>query len=180
VKPIDFVKLLPYIALVNSFFTIQTFFIMKTRTIAWGRIRPSRRFANTPMWVFAVLFALFSAQSCKWGKDARLTTVYGKVIDQAGQPVDSVTILFAGHKGVSGGVPIKETLTDSIGSYSLMVNVPKEYLYASIRLSLRLETLRNKYSSQNRLIYRDGVEQNSCCNVTMGGKTNYDFVLLPK
>jgi len=132
------------------------------------------------MWVFAVLFALFSAQSCKWGKDARLTTVYGKVIDQAGQPVDSVTILFAGHKGVSGPVPIKKTHTDSTGAYLIVVDVSKAYLYASIVSSLNIESLRSKYSSQNRLIYRDGVEQNSCCNVTMGGKTNYDFVLLPK
>ena len=42
-KPVDFVKLLPYIALVISFLTIQTFFIMKRRTIAWGRGRPARR-----------------------------------------------------------------------------------------------------------------------------------------
>jgi hypothetical protein len=124
-------------------------------------------------------FVLSNTSGCIRKLD-RTTVVYGRVTDQAGQPVDSVTILFAGHKGVSGGVPIKETLTDSNGSYEIVVDVPKKYLYASIVSSLDFESLSSKYSSQNRLIYENGVQKSTCCIVVMGGKTKYDFVLLPK
>lgn len=105
---------------------------MRKRLTDCGLGRPIHKYANRAGWFLLILFALFFAQSCKWGKDSRLTTVYGKVTDQAGQPVDSVSIIFAGHKGVSGGVPIKETYTDSTGTYQIMVDVPRKYLYASI------------------------------------------------
>jgi hypothetical protein len=127
-----------------------------------------------------LLTPAFLSQGCRDKEIARLTTVYGKVTDQAGQPVDSVTILFSGIKGVSGGVPIQETLTDLNGSYELVVDVPRKYHSASIASSLDFEPLRSMYSSQNRLIYENDVQKASCCFVTIGEKTKYEFVLLPK
>ncbi|MFB9292027.1 carboxypeptidase-like regulatory domain-containing protein [Persicitalea jodogahamensis] len=153
---------------------------MKRRPIPWRPGRSALRFLAQTGFGLSVVALVILNQGCKPKEIARLTTVYGKVTDQAGQPVDSVTILFAGHKGVTGGIPIDETLTDSTGAYELVVDVPRKYLYASIVSSLNFEPLRSKYSSQNRLIFMNDVQQGSCCTVTLGGKTKYDFVLLPK
>ena len=129
--------------------------------------------------LISVLFVVaLLVEGCRDKEPARLTRVYGKVTDQAGQPVDSVTILFAGTKGFSAGFPIKETLTDSSGSYELVVDVPRKYHSAGINLFFERQELLDKYL--DFLIYKDGVQQGSCCNVRMGGKTKYDFVLLPK
>ncbi|HEY9772167.1 MAG TPA: carboxypeptidase-like regulatory domain-containing protein [Coleofasciculaceae cyanobacterium] len=127
---------------------------------------------------FLLITAALLSESCHNNEPARLTRVYGKVTDQAGQPVDSVTILFAGTVGVTGGFPIKETLTDSNGSYELVVDVPRRYHSPSINLSFERQELLDKYLKY--LVYENGVQKGSCCFVVMGGKTKYDFVLLPK
>lgn len=151
---------------------------MKRSLFAWTRKHPApKSLIQLALWLSC---AALLCESCIFNEPARRTTVYGKVTDQAGQPVDSVTILFAGTIGVSAGFPIKETLTDSNGSYELVVDVPRKYHSPGISLSLRMESLRSRYSIQNRLIYENGVQTRICCFVAMGGKTKYDFVLLPK
>jgi hypothetical protein len=141
---------------------------MKSLSIRWSGVLS-----------FLFLSLVFSNTSGCIRKLDRTTVVHGKVTDQTGQPVDSVTILFAGTIGVRAGFPIKETLTDSNGSYELVVDVPRKYHSASINLSFsRRQELLDKYYES--LVYENGVQTGTCCFVVMGGKTKYDFVLLPK
>ena len=151
---------------------------MKRRQISWERTRPVQRSLAHSGLVFLLIITAFLAESCRDKGPARLTRVYGKVTNQAGQPVDSVTILFAGTKGLSAGFPIKETLTDSSGSYELAVDVPRKYHSPGINLFFEQQELLDKYL--DFLVYENGVQKGSCCFVTIGEKTKYDFVLLPK
>jgi hypothetical protein len=160
-----------------QFFTIKRISIV--RQTPWVHSYFAKLLKASALQALSLVAVLLLMGGCK-KEGARMTAVYGKVTDQTGQPVDSVTILFAGTLKFSAGFPIKETLTDSSGSYELVVDVPKEYNSAGITASLRSESLRGKYSAENRLIYKNSVQTNNCCNSTIGKKTKYDFVLLPK
>ena len=153
---------------------------MKQRPIQWGRRHPPQMLLAIGSRAFLLLAVALLTQGCQLWETNRLTIVHGQVTDQAGQPVDSVTILLAGTKGVSAGFPIAETLSDSSGWYELAADVPKEYHSPGISLSLRTASLRSQYSVLDMLIYEDGVQTRICCFVRMGGKTNYDFVMLPR
>lgn len=141
------------------------------------------RFLSSGWRVYATLFitlitATLIVESCRLKANARVTTVYGKVTDQAKQPVDSVTVRIHGSKGFTGGASIGSTRTDSKGEYELVVDVPKEYSGVDMTITLGYETLRSRYKEQ--LTFEDGVQQNTCCPLSIGKKRNYDFVLLPK
>jgi hypothetical protein len=154
---------------------------MKQRQIPWvsGCLLQKRSKAIANVLVLLSVFLLMGGCN-PFPLFDRTTKVYGKVTDQAGQPVDSVTILLGGTIGVSAGFPIKETLTDANGAYELVVDVSRKYHSAGIRPSLRIESLRSKYSSENMLIYKNGIETRTCCSVTIGKSNKYDFILLPK
>lgn len=127
---------------------------------------------------FITILFLGSFQTCRLKADARITTVHGKVTDQAKQPVDSVTVRMNGSKGFTGGAPIGTTRTNAKGEYELVVDVSKEYDGVNMNISLRYEALRKRYEGQD--VFIDGVQQNTCCPLSLGKKRNYDFVLLPK
>lgn len=141
---------------------------MKRRPIPWHILLLAMGF----------LLALL-LEGCGLGKDARVTTVYGKITDQAGLPIDSMTVIMFGGKGLSsGGVPIGETKTNSEGQYELVVDVPKAYSRVDAILHFEYQSLLDKYYEQ--LVFQDGVRRGSCCKLSLGRKTNYDFVMLPK
>ena len=152
---------------------------MKQRQIPWLGFRLIQKSDKTYVHVLSLSVVILLMGGCSPLFD-RMTKVSGRVTDQAGQPVGGVTLLLSGSIGVSSGFPIKETLTDSTGAYELMVDVPRKYHSASIRPTLRIESLRSKYSSVNMLIYKNGIQTGTCCFVRIGKNNRYDFTLLPK
>lgn len=151
---------------------------MKQRQVQWRLMSSLRRLLGCAGLASLLITAALLFQSCRDKEPALLTKVYGKVTDQAGQPIYGMTVIFAGGKGFSGGFPIDRTQTDSTGKYELRVKVPRKYLYASINLSFERPELLDKYLEF--LVYEDGVQKATCCVVTIGEQNKYDFVLLPK
>lgn len=128
--------------------------------------------------LIAVL-VLSSAQSCSLKRDARVTIVYGKITDQNGLPIDSMAVIMLGHISLSSGhVPIGQANTNAKGKYELMVDVPKRYSKVSAIIHSDYPSILGKYLE--RKVFKDGIQQNDCCVLKLGGKTNYDFVMLPR
>ncbi|MPR34471.1 hypothetical protein [Salmonirosea aquatica] len=151
---------------------------MKPRQIPWGRVHPIHRLLGKIGLAYSPIIIVLLIESCRNKEVARLTTVYGKVTDQAGQPVDSVTIGMQGYEGWLGGLPIDKVYTNQKGEYELVVDVPLRYSYAGVQLNFEYRSLLDSY--YDWLIYKNDVKTGDCCIVTMGGKTKYDFTLLPK
>ncbi|TDB66783.1 peptidase associated/transthyretin-like domain-containing protein [Arundinibacter roseus] len=112
------------------------------------------------------------------GPGKRVTTVTGRVIDEAQQPVDSVLIFVSSTGFARPSVNLGETYTDKEGNYQLVFDVSKDFDGVTVGISFnRSIAFSNKYKdySYNK---RESNTEGTCCPVRIGAKTSYDFTLL--
>ena len=129
--------------------------------------------------VSLILTLFFSQSTSCFRKLDRTTTVSGRVIDEARQPVDSILVVM-GSAGLSkAGITLAETYTDKDGNYSIILDVSKGYSAATVVIPFDHN---NKFTSNYKdyLVYQNGQRTNNCCAAAIGTKTNYDFLLLNK
>jgi hypothetical protein len=100
------------------------------------------------------------------------------VVDESRLPVDSINVVMTGAKGLTGGVPIADTYTNLQGEYELLVRVPKEFHTVTVNVFPGIGKHSSTYYSY--IPYQNGVQQTICCTLPIGGKGNYDFILLTK
>jgi hypothetical protein len=124
----------------------------------------------------ALTFLLSNSIGCGGIVLDRTTTIYGKVIDESRQPVDSIPIIVvAGGIGKHSGSLLTRAYTDKEGNYRIVVEVPKSSAILGIDLNAE-ETINYK----DCLVYLNGERVNDCCSVSAGKKANYDFLLLSR
>nr|WP_295928997.1 hypothetical protein [uncultured Dyadobacter sp.] len=100
----------------------------------------------------------------------RTTHIYGKVVDQDQQPVDSVLIVVSGSNLSPNTLDLASTYTDANGDYEVLLEVPKKYL--TLSLSIPYDGLHNpKYSNYTLKSQTKG------SNPLIGKKTQWDFQL---
>ncbi|HEY9772166.1 MAG TPA: hypothetical protein V6C71_27280 [Coleofasciculaceae cyanobacterium] len=112
-------------------------------------------------------------------REDRTTIVYGRVIDEARQPVDSILVRMYSAGFAKPGLPLGHTHTDKDGNYTLVIDVPKGYNSTTVYIP---ENINTKFSENYKdyLVYQDGQQLGNCCGASIGKKTNYDFLLLSK
>lgn len=122
----------------------------------------------------ALILLLFSC------KEDRTTIVFGKVVDQNQQPVDSVMILVTGTVSFNG-LPILETFTGKDGTYVVNLDVPKKYRALNAFIP-EFSIANPKYYKSYKLskLFRNGQQTHSRCFAEIGEKTQWDFELEPK
>jgi hypothetical protein len=122
------------------------------------------------------IMSLLSFESCK---EDRTTIVFGKVVDQNQQPVDSIMVLASGVHFLSVE-RLQSTYTEKDGNYELVVNAPKRYNALTITIPY-LPVQNPKFQESYRLdkVFRDGKRTGDCCSVTINQKTQWDFELAP-
>ncbi|TDB59515.1 carboxypeptidase-like regulatory domain-containing protein [Arundinibacter roseus] len=126
--------------------------------------------------VLTIILCLIGCQLGGPGK--RVTTVTGRVIDEAQQPVENVRIFMTSIGFLNGGIPIGDgTFTDAEGNFTLVVDVPKEHKRVTIGISWDLD-LSRKYKDFDYT--HDGLSSGVCCPAQIGKKTNYIFTLFSK
>jgi hypothetical protein len=127
--------------------------------------------------ILTTSLCLLSLSSCK--KD-RTTIVFGKVVDQNQQPVDSIMVLASGVHFLSVE-SLQSTYTDKDGNYELVINAPKRYNALTMTVPY-LPVQNPKFQESYRLdkVFRDGKRTGDCCPVTINQKTQWDFELAPK
>jgi hypothetical protein len=135
---------------------------------------------QTPWTAFAcfvaLMFLLSNSIGCGGIVLDRTTTIYGKVIDESRQPIDSIPIIVeAGGIGKRSGSLLARAYTDKEGKYRIVVEVPKSSAILGIDLNAE-ETINYKYSTA----YLNGERVDYCCSVSAGKKANYDFLLLSR
>ena len=152
---------------------------MKQRQIPWLGFRLIQKSDKTYVHVLSLSVVILLMGGCSpFPLFDRTTKVYGKVTDQAGQPIDSMAVIMLGHVRLSSGnVPIGQANTNSKGEYELVIDVPKRYAKVSAVIHSDYSSISNKYLEYE--VFKDGV-RHSCCTLVLGEKTNYDFVMLPK
>lgn len=113
------------------------------------------------------------------GPGKRVTTVTGRVINEAEEPVDSARVFMTSIGFIRGGIPIGDvTYTDADGNFELVVDVPKEYKRVSVGISFNHSlAFSNKYKDYT-YNQRDMNTGSTCCPVKIGSKTTYDFTLI--
>ncbi|WP_247231732.1 carboxypeptidase-like regulatory domain-containing protein [Telluribacter sp. SYSU D00476] len=128
---------------------------------------------------FILFFVLSNTTGCIRKLD-RMTTIYGRVINEARQPVDSVLVVISPARFATVGAAIGKTYTDKDGNYELVVEVPTGYSFIDTSISYySVERHRNKYQTEF-LVYENGQQTNDCCSSAIGKKTNFDFLILSK
>lgn len=108
----------------------------------------------------------------------RTATIYGKVVGESRQPIDSIPIIVvAGGIGKHSGSLLTRAYADKEGNYRIVVEVPKGQSSAILGIDLNAEeTINYKYS----LAYLNGERVDCCCSVSVSKKANYDFLLLSR
>jgi hypothetical protein len=121
--------------------------------------------------------SLLSFESCK---EDRTTVVFGKVVDQNQQPVDSIMVIATGSWEFHSE-RVKHTFTDKNGEYILTIDVPRKH-HALNTLIPYLPQENPKFQSLYKIgkIVKNGIRTNNCCIVGIGEKTQWDFELAPK
>lgn len=103
----------------------------------------------------------------------RTTHIYGKVIDQNQQPVDSILVVVSGSNLSPNTLDLASTYTDENGNYEILLEVPKKYLSLSIFIP---------YDELNNPKYSDYTfkSQTNGSNPLIGKKTQWDFEIKHK
>jgi hypothetical protein len=133
--------------------------------------------SKRPSWsrlIIILIWPFISLQGCD--KLSRTSTVYGRVTEIGGAGVDSIDVLFAANKMISGEIGLLRITTDKDGKYSGTVDVPKGYG----ELNVVIPTGGNpKFTKVYRghEVFINGKQTNECCPAEIGGKTQYDFKL---
>ncbi|MGV3601300.1 MAG: hypothetical protein ACO1N1_08840 [Dyadobacter fermentans] len=110
----------------------------------------------------------------------RTTVIFGKVVDQNQQPVDSIMILITGNISFHG-VPILQTFTGKDGTYVVNLDVARKY--SALNAFIPVFSIENpKYYNHYKLskMFKNGQQTHSCCFADIGKKTQWDFELEPK
>lgn len=103
----------------------------------------------------------------------RTTHIYGKVVDQDQQPVDSIMIVVSGSNLSSHTLDLASIYTDDNGDYDILLEVPKKYLTLSIFIPY--DELHNpKYSDYTLKSQTKG------SHPMIGKKTQWDFEIKHK
>ncbi len=121
-----------------------------------------------------LLIILFSC------KEDRTTIVFGKVVDQNQQPVDSIMILVTGSRSFHA-VPLAQTFSGKDGQYFIKLDVGKKYGLLNSFIppsSFDNPKFYTRYTVSK--MYRNGQQTTSCCFADIGEKTQWDFELAPK
>ncbi|TDB63315.1 hypothetical protein [Arundinibacter roseus] len=128
-------------------------------------------------YILLIILSTFST-SCEI-RLRRVTTVYGRVIDEAKQPVDSI-LIFLGSSGFSkAGITLAETFSDQDGNYSFTLDVPKGYGAVTVGIPYdQNPKFTENYSGMK--VFENSQQTNSCCSAAIGSKTHYDFLLINK
>jgi hypothetical protein len=129
--------------------------------------------------VFLVLILFLSQSTSCLRKLDRTTTVSGRVINEARQPVDSILVIMASAGLSKAGISLAETYTDKDGNYSIILDVPKGYGAVTVAIPFDHN---NKFTNiyKEYLVYQDNQRTVNCCAAAIGRKTNFDFLLLNK
>ena len=127
-----------------------------------------------PLLYAAVVLGL--SVSCK--KQDWTTIVFGTVKNEINQPIEGVEMTLSGQKGVfqSRSTSLKNTKTDAKGEYSITIEIPKDYHSGDV--AFNESSLFNMYEGGS--LYFNGQQTKECCPVTVGKKSQYDFVLVRK
>lgn len=135
---------------------------------------------NKQLWPFLMpilLTSLLALQGCKdGGLFSRETTIFGKITEIGGMPVDSIVLVVSAYKDLGNEKPLFTVLTDKDGNYEAVVDAPKGY--GSILIGIPYPgnpAFTNVYKGYE--VYKEGKKTNDCCSAKIGGKTNYDFKL---
>jgi hypothetical protein len=119
--------------------------------------------------------------SCK--KQDRTTVVFGTVKDDLGKPIAGIEIVLYGKKGAlqSRNVLIKTSATDVKGEYVITHEISKEYHSGDIIPDwFNIDKpLYDKYKEVSSVSF-NGYLTKDCCPVSIGEKSQYDFVLVRK
>lgn len=105
---------------------------------------------------------------------SRETTIYGRVTEITGQPVDSVQFVITAHKDLGNIKALFRVLSDHDGNYEAILDAPKGY--AGIGISVAgVDNPAFHLVYRGYGVYKDGNKVNYCCTVRVGGKVRYDF-----
>lgn len=105
---------------------------------------------------------------------SRETTIYGRVTEITGQPVDSVQFVIGAFQFLGNTKGLYRIQSDFDGNYETIVDAPKGY--AGIEISVAgvdNPAFHLVYIGYD--VYKDGKKVNYCCTVKVGGKARYDF-----
>lgn len=113
-------------------------------------------------------------------KQDRTTTVYGTIIDEHQQPVDSILIMVQGLRYLTFET-LNEVYTDEKGNYEVVTEVPKKFGSINVTVPFLLkENPKYQRNYKGKKSFKDGTATNNCCTASVGEKTKYDFQLIPK
>jgi hypothetical protein len=111
-------------------------------------------------------------------KEDRTTVVFGKVVDQNQEPVDSIMIIATGSRSIPER--LNHTFTDNNGEYTLIVDVPRRYHALNAFIPYLAENPKYEAQYQTAKVFKNGQRTTSCCFAEIGDKTRWDFELAPK
>jgi hypothetical protein len=126
---------------------------------------------------FIAMICLLLISSCK---EDRTTIVFGKVVDQNQQPVDSIMVLASGTRQLHSE-RIQHTFTEKGGHYEMAIEVPKKYVALDIILPhLPVENPKYEWHYKISKIFTNGRRTDDCCAAPIGKKTQWDYELAPR
>jgi hypothetical protein len=113
-------------------------------------------------------------------KEDRATAVFGRVVDQNQQPVDSIMVMAAGTRALHVE-RLHSVYTDRDGNYEMMLDVSKRYDALDITLPyLPAENPKFEKSYKISKVFINGKRTTSCCMAIVGKKTQWDYELAPR
>ncbi|WP_187293408.1 hypothetical protein [Dyadobacter fermentans] len=110
----------------------------------------------------------------------RTTIIFGRVVDQNQQPVDSIMIVVTGSKSLHA-IPLTQTFSGKDGEYQINMDVEKNYVMLNVNIppySIGNPKLYTRYKVSKT--QKNGQQINTCCFADIGKKTQWDFELGPK
>ncbi|WP_439555579.1 hypothetical protein [Dyadobacter sp.] len=133
---------------------------------------------KTTLWPLTLCLSVsLFMQGCK-SIFSDTTTVYGRITDEKGLPVDSIMVRVVGSK-IHGSQNMAETFTDSSGNYEIVVEVAGKFTSVSCLIppnSTENVKYQNYYSGYE--IFGDG--KIAGFSIEKGEKNNRDFKLKSK
>lgn len=117
---------------------------------------------------------------CDKGDNKRVTTVFGKVVDQNKIPIDSIMVELDGLRNLDSE-ELAFTYTNENGEYEIVLDIPDRYISTNVLipfLPIRNPKFQTKYKLGN--VFLNGQRTDNCCLATIGEKVQWDFELDPK
>jgi hypothetical protein len=125
-------------------------------------------------------FAIASPMLLLSCREDRTTVIFGTVLDQSQQPVDSIMVTISGVRSFHSEV-IQSTYTDKDGHFELVTDVPRKYV--AVNAGIPYFPLENpKYQEHYQIgkVFQNTRQTANCCNAPIGEKTQWDFELIPQ